>query len=385
MHVGTDGDRGMNDSRRDDPNVSRSNRGEDADNRAVVGLLGPGRVGSRLLARLAGLRPPGIRLHAVARRGAAVVECEAINPARWREAFDGAGCADPGAWTERLAALPGRRRVIVDTTASRAVAEKHRDWLARGFGVVTANKWAAAAPLPEFEALCSARSGSAAGYHHSTTVAAGLPVIETLERMSAAGERVRRIRAVLSGTLTELVCACRAGRRLADGVIELHKRGWTEPDPAADLAGHDVARKLVIMARAAGFSIDSGDVRVQGLLPDGLASCPDPAAVGERLQARWDAIAPAGPCAFVAEFEPGSHATVGLQSLDSDDPFAKLRGAGNRIEIFSDTYHDRPLVIEGIGAGPEATAMQLLADLLRAAHRGGDPLIDRQVRSFSIA
>lgn len=341
---------------------------------AVVGL---GAVGSAVLEQV-GAAPSGAarpRLVALCDSRRMRLAPEGIDPAAWRCVLDAHGTpADLDAFERGFAAVPAGARIVLDLTASAAVASRHRRWLARGWHVVTANKLAAASGAVEFAALRAATGNHGSRYFASATVGAGLPVLRALERLVAAGDRVRSIRGTLSGSLGLMLMACDQGTPFSAALRQARAVGLTEPDPRQDLSGADVARKLVIAARAAALPLAPEAVVVEDLVPEALRTLPlagflaDCAALDAAHEARRRAAAAAGRVLrHVAAVERDGAATVGVVALALDDPLANLRPGDNCVEIVSDRYRHNPLVIRGAGAGPAVTAGAVLADLIEAA------------------
>ncbi len=255
----------------------------------------------------------------------------------------------------------------MDLTASPEVAARHAQWLRAGLEVVTANKWAVAAGEEAYQRLRAASEVSA--YRHATTVGAGLPLLETIQRLRASGERILSVSGLFSGTLSYLTQALATGRPFSEALSEAQQQGLTEPDPRLDLSGLDVARKLIITARAAGHSIDPKQVAVESLYPETLADWPladflDRA--GPELDAYWQAH-PAckqqGVPRYVATVDGEGRAQVGIRCLPADHPFVAIGPTDNIFQIRTDSYDDTPIIIRGPGAGARVTATQVLADI----------------------
>ncbi|AKS42152.1 hypothetical protein [Wenzhouxiangella marina] len=335
-----------------------------------IALVGPGRVGRSLLERLQAHAPETWQLMAVAdstrlRRGP-------IERSEWAQPFADEAFqprASDRDWQDELLRRDGIP-VLIDASASAEVADAHADCLARGIHVVTANKLAMACPSSDWERLRAASERSMYGI--SATVGAGLPVLDSLRELRRAGEPVRRIRGVLSGSLSALSEGLSVGRRASEVLETLRRDGLTEPDPRTDLGGLDVARKLVILAREAGLDLSLDALVVDSLVPEELAALSldsflRSGAVLDRHVAQCVDRAPGSGrhLAYVAELEVDGRACVGLRRLDDGDSLAQLSGQGNRIEVTTECYAAAPLSIEGPGAGLEVTALALWRDLVR--------------------
>ena len=268
--------------------------------------------------------------------------------------------------------------VFVDNTASEDVASVYEEVLASSIGVVASNKIAAADNQARYTALKSIAQAKNTQYRYETNVGAGLPVIDTIEHLVQSGDRIHRIDAVLSGTLNFLFSTFGADCGFVDAVQGAMDAGYTEPDPRIDLSGVDVQRKILILAREAGYSMEMTDVENPGFLPDSLmtGSVQDflnrlPEAE-EGMQMRLSEASTKGlQLRYVATFELNAQgkptARVGLQSLPPDHAFCKLQGSDNVVMLKTDRYAERPLVVQGAGAGADVTAMGVFADIMRFA------------------
>ncbi|HEY1588436.1 MAG TPA: homoserine dehydrogenase [Rhodanobacter sp.] len=261
-------------------------------------------------------------------------------------------------------------KVIVDATASAPLASRHAEWLARGYHVVTANKALAGGELSGWRAL-QAAVVHGGRYGDSATVGAGLPVLSTLRRLRSCGDALLTLEGVFSGSLSWLFNQYDGSRPFSALLSEARKLGYTEPDPRSDLSGEDVARKLLIIARNAGFSLGTDEVDVQGLVPEPLRALDTEsflARLGEldeplaRLHA--EAKSRGNVLRFLARLNQRGRARVGLVEVPPTHPAARLYGTDNQFALTTTRYNTQPLVIQGPGAGPEVTAQALLGDVL---------------------
>jgi homoserine dehydrogenase len=345
----------------------------------AVGLIGPGRVGSALLAQL---RTAQSRL---ALNGLELQLCGvAASKRMWLDSDDpelNKRCDRAQTWRpsdlDEFAAHvrggDGRHALLIDCSANDAVASHYASWLAAGLHVITPNKLAGSGPLARWQAIHAACHGGMR-FRYEATVCAGLPVMQTLRDLLDTGDELLGVDGMFSGTLAWL-CNRHDGRQAFSELLrEAHALGYTEPDPRDDLSGLDVARKLVILAREAGRPLSLADVDVQSLVPPALANLP----VTEFLQRLDELDAPmaaqlgaasaaGGVLRHVASLDRDGHARVRLAVLPATHPFAHTRLTDNVVQFTTRRYCDNPLLVQGPGAGPEVTAAGVFADLLRIA------------------
>jgi len=268
--------------------------------------------------------------------------------------------------------------VIVDCSASSQVADRYSGWLARGIHVITPNKQAGAGPQARWRAICEACAARGTRFRYEATVGAGLPIITTLRDLLDTGDEVLAVEGILSGTLAWLFNRFDGSQPFSALVEAARAAGYTEPDPRDDLSGTDVARKLVILAREMGLSMDLADVRVESLVPEELQGATREQFLQHLplrdapMKLRHAAAAARGHVLrYVARLDHSGAATVGLTELPADHAFAHIRLTDNIVQFTTARYRDNPLVVQGPGAGPEVTAAGVFADLLRVAQSLG--------------
>ena len=259
--------------------------------------------------------------------------------------------------------------IVVDVSASSATVPALELALRRGYGAVTANK----VPLAGEQAIFDRLAGRNR-FRYESTVGSAVPVIETARALMRAADRVDVVRGALSGTLGFLCTGLQAGRPFSQLVQEAMQRGYTEPDPRIDLSGQDVARKALIIARTLGWRLELADVVVASLVPVELAGPTLPEFLA-RLPAEHDdgfaeqaAQAAAEGCVlrYIAELRDGT-ANVGLRSVPVATALGRLSGSDNLVAFHTRYYPDQPLVLQGRGAGADAAAAGVHADIVALA------------------
>lgn len=348
--------------------------------RLAVAVLGAGRVGGELLDQLGAIAPRlaarEIELVVVAFGGsrALVTDPGGLDLTGWRDQLATASPLTPARLDAAFLGAEGAARVLVDATASDAVPARYPDLLTRGIAVVSANKRLFAGPEASWKAAREAARYAGVPLLHETTVGAGLPILSTLEALVATGDHVTTIDGVLSGTLNAVLAGLAQGLTVSAAVRDAFNAGLTEPHPWEDLCGLDVARKLVILARLAGRSLELEDLEVEPLLPGSGWGELDLEAFWSRLPTADAELARRQQLAqsrgqrlrYLARLE-GDRARVGLAEIGPEHPAWELSGPDNLVAFGTDRYNQGPLVIRGPGAGPKVTAAGLVADLLRVA------------------
>jgi len=352
-----------------------------------VGVIGAGVVGGTLLdqlheqrERLARRFNLDLRVRAVARSSHMLLDERVINLSNWSDDLAGSDTPlDFGAFEAHVNTDQLPHAVIIDCTADESVAARYPDWLSRGIHVITPNKKAFSGRYADYEALLSAGAEGRSHYFYETTVGAALPIIRTIRDLVDTGDRIHTIKGILSGTLAYLFNVYDGTKPFSEIVREAKANGFTEPDPRDDLSGMDVARKLTILAREWGQSIEIGDFPVQNLIPEALRETTVDEFLDrlsdydEEMLAMFKAAEEKGmSLRYIATLDGQGNASVGLQEVAADDAFSNMQLTDNLVQFQSDRYANNPLVIQGPGAGPEVTAGGVFGDLLRLTTILGD-------------
>ncbi|MDR2786366.1 MAG: bifunctional aspartate kinase/homoserine dehydrogenase I, partial [Treponema sp.] len=278
------------------------------------------------------------------------------------------------AFIARMKALNLPNTAFCDCTPGGDVAESYADIVRSSIPIVTPNKKANSGSLEYYRTLTGFSRDRGIPYLYETTVCAGLPVISTLRDLSVSGDRVRRIEAVLSGTLSFIFNNYDGSIPFSELVREAKLKGYTEPDPRDDLNAMDAARKALILARECGLSLEFDAVDIEPILPAVCFEAPDVETFFAELKKadplfekrRKDAAAGGKVLRYVAVIEDGS-AKISLREEPEGSPFRSLVDADNIVVITTDRYSTLPIVIKGPGAGAQVTAGGVFADIVRIA------------------
>ncbi|MBI5456968.1 bifunctional aspartate kinase/homoserine dehydrogenase I [Candidatus Kaiserbacteria bacterium] len=345
-----------------------------------VFLIGTGLIGGTLLRQigeqyefLAKERGVRVRVIGAADQGHMWMEESGMPLGSWKSTLSGSRAkTNVPSFIEKMKKMELPNKVFVDCTASGEIASLYGDLLNSGIWIVTPNKRANSGPYEYYAKLQQYASFPGVQFFYETNVGAGLPVINTLNDLRDSGDRIVRVEAVLSGTLSYIFNTFTKGKRFSDVVREAKRLGLTEPDPRNDLSGEDVARKILILAREVGHTLELAGVKLQGLLPPKFTSANTPEKFFALLEKEDKAFEKMRATAdrqgkrlrYIARLEKGK-VSAALEAVPSSHPFYDLRGSDNIVAFTTERYKDTPLVVKGPGAGAEVTAGGVLADILR--------------------
>jgi len=351
-------------------------------------LLGTGLIGGTLLDQIAAHKEIlakeyriKINLAGVGDFGRMVLRPEGLDPKTAKallkdeaEKKDIASALDLAAFVSAMKAMNLPNTCFCDCTASDEVAGLYADILQSSIPVVTPNKRANSGSLDYYKTLTGFSRTRGIPYLYETTVCAGLPVISTLRDLFLSGDKVRRIEAVLSGTLSYIFNNFDGSKSFSALLREAKNKGFTEPDPRDDLNAMDAARKAVILARECGLNMEFSAVEIEPILPRACFEADGVEAFFKELEKsdadfekrRRSAADEGKSLRYVAVIENGC-AKLSLRKEQAGSPFLTLTDADNIVVITTDRYSTLPMVIKGPGAGAQVTAGGVFADIVRIA------------------
>ncbi|MCW8091778.1 bifunctional aspartate kinase/homoserine dehydrogenase I [Alteromonas sp. ASW11-130] len=345
-----------------------------------VFLVGCGNVGKELLSQIARQQPAladrniKLKVYGIANSKKLLLDSNGINitndwPGKLRDAKDSFSI-DVLRDFVNLNSLVNP--VIVDCTSNASVASQYVAMMEQGFHVVTPNKKANTDTLAYYRQLRETALNTSRQYLYETTVGAGLPVIDNLQKLFSAGDTLHRFEGILSGSLSYVFGKLEEGMTLSKATRLAKENGYTEPDPRDDLSGMDVARKLLIMAREADLELELSDIEIESVLPPGFG---DNKSIDEFMdtlseldESFSDRVASASSeqkvLRYIGSIE-GKTCKVSILAVPQDHPLAAIKDGENALAISSDYYQPMPYVIRGYGAGGTVTAAGVFADILR--------------------
>lgn len=345
-------------------------------------ICGVGTVGSSLIEQIHGQqerlkseRGLYLKVVGIANGHKAIFSRNGVDLENFRQDLEEKGMASsPQVLHDEIIGMNIFNSVFVDCTANNDIAGLYKEFLSHNIAVVAANKIAASSDYENYAELKHIARQRGVKFLFETNVGAGLPVINTINDLINSGDKILKIEAVLSGTLNFIFNKISAKIPFSETVRLAKEDGYSEPDPRIDLSGKDVVRKLVILAREAGYRLNQEDVEKRLFIPNELfegtieqfwkklpsldAGFEERRQVLEKEGKRWR---------FVARLENG-RAEVRLEEVDHNHPFYELEGSNNIILITTERYNEYPMLIQGYGAGAGVTAAGVFADIMSIAN-----------------
>ena len=345
-------------------------------------ICGTGTVGDSLIKQLASqqeklMQERGLKLNVVgiANGHQALFDRDGLDLSNYRQLLDEKGTASsPQIIRDEVIGMNIFNSVFVDCTANVDVASLYKDLLNNNVSVVAANKIAASSSYANYTELKKIARNRGVKFLFETNVGAGLPIIKTINDLIASGDKILKIEAVVSGTLNFIFNKISADVPFSETIRMAKEEGYSEPDPRIDLSGKDVIRKLVILAREAGYVLEQEDVEKNLFVPDEFfdGSLEDfwkniPSLDADFEARRQKLEAENKHWKFVAKLEDGK-GSVSLQEVSRNHPFYGLEGSNNIVLLTTERYNEYPMMIQGYGAGASVTAAGVFADIISVAN-----------------
>ena len=344
-------------------------------------VCGVGTVGGQLLEQIHNQyeelkRTKRLKLNVVgiATSKKALFNSDGIDLANYRQLLADANESNESKLRDAIIEMNCFNSVFVDCTASKEVAEIYQPLLEHNISVIAANKIAASSSYEKYARLKETALARGVFFRYETNVGAGLPIIGTINDLRNSGDVILKIEAVLSGTLNFIFNEISADVTLSEAVRRAKEQGYSEPDPRIDLSGKDVIRKLVILAREAGYKVEKTDVEAHLFIPDEFfegnidefwKNLPKLDADFEARRKQLDAEGKRWR--FVATFDHGK-LSVALKEVNRTHPFYNLQGSNNIVALTTERYREYPMLIQGYGAGASVTAAGVFANIMSIAN-----------------
>ncbi|MBD3749061.1 MAG: bifunctional aspartate kinase/homoserine dehydrogenase I [Sphingobacteriales bacterium] len=345
-----------------------------------VFVVGAGNIGTELLSQinahatyLAKNNLINIKILGLINTKKMLVDAEGIDLAKWKEALAASEkAADLPTFVQEMKKLNLPNCVFIDNTASPYPSKFYKEAFEANISVVTCNKIANSGDYAQFADLKNTAQKHGVDFYYETNVGAGLPIIKTLSDLMVSGDKISKIEAILSGTISFIFNNFKGEANFHDVVKMAQEKGYTEPDPRDDLGGIDFMRKMLILARNAGFEIEASEVKLGNIIPENCSKALSVADFYQELknsnyyfeQLKKDAEAAGKVLRYIGKLENGQ-VEISLQAVGADHPFYALSGSDNIIAFTTDRYNETQMVVKGPGAGAAVTAAGVFSDLVK--------------------
>ncbi len=344
-------------------------------------ICGVGTVGGKLIEQINNQyeelkRTAHLKLNVVgiASSKKAIFNREGIDLSSYRDELEKAGASNCKSLCKEITGMNIFNSVFVDCTASAEISGLYQNLLEHNISVIAANKIAASSSYENYAKLKETALSRGIKFRFETNVGAGLPIIGTINDLRNSGDKILKIEAVLSGTLNFIFNEISADVPFSETVRRAKEQGYSEPDPRIDLSGMDVVRKLVILAREAGYKVEQSDVEKDLFIPDSYfnGSLEDfwqnlPSLDADFEQHRQQMEKEGLRWRFVATFDHG-RTSVSLKTVGRNHPFYNLEGSNNIVLLTTERYKEYPMLIQGYGAGASVTAAGVFANIMSIAN-----------------
>ena len=351
-----------------------------------VFVVGVGNIGTELLSQINGHQEflakhnlISIKILGLINTKKMLIDANGIDLANWKLALENSSAtANLEEFVAQMKALNLPNCVFIDNTASPHPSKFYKEAFEANISVVTCNKIANSGDYAQFADLKNTAQKHGVDFYYETNVGAGLPIIKTLNDLMVSGDKISKIEAILSGTISFIFNNFKGENNFHDVVKQAQEKGYTEPDPRDDLGGIDFMRKMLILARNAGFEVEASDVKLGAILPENCAKAASVDDFYQELknsnqefeQMKKDAGDAGKVLRYIGKLESGK-VEISLQAVDSNHPFYALSGSDNIIAFTTDRYNETQMVVKGPGAGAAVTAAGVFADLVKVGASKG--------------